>query len=234
MNNEIVRSGISGKPAHHDISRINHSALSNELALLTLGDFEPLNLKIDCNQFMSEISQFENDWIDYLPRVDRPNNRKSLTLTCLPGTDHKTNPSLAQASQAAGRRLSELEFNQKTEVYDACHSLQPFLDQWTPLGRTFLIRSDIGGYFVPHRDHPAIPRDVFRLIVFLNNCGPYDYDWWMDDKKLNIEHGRVYYLNTRHTHRTISWVNNSIHLILNVAMTTENVAKVIGNLQHTH
>lgn len=234
MSNTIVPQGISGRPSSYDSSLVSHETLSNEVALLSLGNFEPLNWKIDCGQFMSEIEQFKDDWQDYLPRTDRPNNRKALTLTCLPGTDHKTNPSLAQASYAAKRKLSELEFNQKTLVYDSCHSLKPFLDQWWPLGRTFLVRSDIGGYFVPHRDHPSIPRDVFRLIVFLNNCGPYDYDWLMDDRKLNIEHGRVYYLNTRHTHRTISWVNNSIHLILNVAMNSENVSKLIANLQHTH
>jgi hypothetical protein len=234
MSNAIVPPGISGKSSIYNSSIVTQEDLSNELSLLSLGSFEPLNWKIDCGQFMNEIQQFKNDWQDYLPRTDRPNNRKSLTLTCLPGTDHKTNPSLAQASYAAKRRLSELEFNQPTAVYEACHSLRHFLDQWKPLGRTFLVRSDIGGYFVPHRDHPSIPRDVFRLIVFLNNCGPYDYDWLMDDRKLNIEHGRVYYVNTRHMHRTISWVNDSIHLILNVSMTSDNVAKVIANLQHTH
>ena len=234
MTNSVVPPGVSGRSHSYDPANVGQENLINEVSLLNLGVFEPLNWKIDCGQFMQEIDQFRDDWQDYLPRTDRPNNRKSLTLTCLPGTDHKTNPSLAQASYAAKRRLSELEFNHKTAVYDACHSLRPFLDQWQPLGRTFLIRSDIGGYFVPHRDHPSMPRDVFRLIVFLNNCGPLDYDWWMDDRKLQIEHGRVYYLNTRHTHRTISWVNNSMHLILNVAMTTDNVAKVIANLQHTH
>ena len=103
-----------------------------------------------------------------------------------------------------------------------------------PLGRTFLVKSNIGGYFVPHRDHPSMPRDVFRLIVFLNNCAPLDYDWLMDDKKLQIEQGRVYYVNTRLTHRTVSWVNDSIHLILNVPFNSENVSKVVSNLQHTH
>ncbi len=152
----------------------------------------------------------------------------------MPGTDHRTNPSLGQASYAAKRRISELEFNQPTDVYHACTSLHPFLNTFQPLGRTFIVRSDTGGYFVPHRDHPTMPRDVFRLIVFLNNCGPLEYDWWMDDRKLQIEHGRVYYLNTRMTHRTISWVNNSIHLILNIPMISQNVAQVIANLQHTH
>lgn len=234
VSNVIVPPGISGKSQGYNPVHVDQENLINEVTLSNLGVFEPLKWKLDCNQFMQEISHFKDDWQDYLPRTDRVNNRKSLTLTCLPGTDHRTNPSLAQASYAANRRLSELEFNQKTQVYEACHSLKSFLDQWQPLGRTFLIKSDIGGYFVPHRDHPSMPRDVFRLIVFLNNCGPLDYDWWMNDRKLQIEHGRVYYLNTRMTHRTVSWVNDSIHLILNVSMTSENVAKVVGNLQHTH
>lgn len=234
MINTIVPPGISGRPAFYHSDNVSLENVTNELTLLNLGVFEPLKWKIDCAKFMQEISKYNDDWENYLPRTDRPNNRKSLTLTCLPGTDHRTNPSLAQASMAAKRRLSELEFSQKTEVYEHCTSLKPFLDEFMPLGRTFLIRSDTGGYFLPHRDHPSMPRDVFRLIVFLHNCGFYEYDWLMGDQKLNIEHGRVYYLNTRMTHRTISWVDNSIHLILNVAMTTENVAKVVANLQHTH
>ena len=183
---------------------------------------------------MQDIKQFDNDWVDYLPRTDRPNNRKALTLFNLPGKTHLDVPSLAQASYAAGRKLSELEFNEPTDVYRKCTSLQPFLDNWQPLGRTFIVRCDTGGYFVPHRDHPSIPRECFRLIVFLNNVGPLQYDWLMDDRKMYIQPGQVYYVNTRMTHRTISWVDNSQHLILNIPFTTENVAKVISSLAHTH
>jgi len=234
MSNSTVPVGISGQPNYHESHLISKDTLADELALSTLGSIVPLKWKIDCGQFMKEVAEFDNDWSDYLPRTDRPNNRQSLTLTNLEGKSHKDNPSLAQASYAAGRKLSETEFNSPTEVYNACQSLRPFLDYWQPLGRTFLVKSDIGGYFVPHRDHPTIPRDVFRLIVFLNNCAPLDYDWLMDDRKMQIELGRVYYVNTRLTHRTISWVNDSIHLILNVPFNSKNVAKVIANLQHTH
>ena len=229
-----VPPGVSGRAATYDSSKVSHDTLSNELALLNLGPFEPLNINIDIAKYMQEISQFDDDWVDYLPRTDRPNNRKALTLTTLPGKTHKDTPSLAEASYAAGRRLSELEFNHPTDVYHTCTSLHQFLNMWQPLGRTFIVRSDIGGYFVPHRDHPSLPRECFRLICFLNNCGPLQYDWLMDDKKANIQMGQVYYVNTRLTHRTISWVNNSQHLILNVPFTSENVAKVIANLAHTH
>ena len=228
-----VPPGVSGRAAQYN-GKIEPEILVNELTLLNLGPFEPLNIHIDLGKYMQEIAQFDNDWVDYLPRTDRANNRKALTLTNLPGKTHQDVPSLAEASYAAGRRLSELEFNEKTDVYHACTSLQPFLGSWQPLGRTFIVQSNTGGYFVPHRDHPSMPRECFRLICFLNNCGPLQYDWLMDDRKMNIQMGQVYYVNTRMTHRTISWVDNSQHLILNVPFTTDNVAKVIANLQHTH
>jgi hypothetical protein len=229
-----VPPGISGQPAHYDPNLVDQETLANEVSLLTIGDFEPLNIKINTSSLMHEISQFREDWQDYLPRTDRPNNRKGLTLTTLPGKTHLDAPSLAEASFEAKRRLSELEFNHKTEVYHACRSLSSLFEAFPIVGRSFFVKSNIGGYFVPHRDHPAMPRDVFRLVMFANNCGPLDYDWLMDDRKLMIEPGRVYYVNTRKAHRTISWVNDSIHLILNVPMTTENISRVIANLQHTH
>ena len=228
-----VPPGVSGRAAQYN-GIIDQSTLANELALLNLGPFEPLNIQIDLQKYLQEIKEFDGQWVDYLPRTDRPNNRRALTLTNLPGKTHQDVPSLAEASYAAGRRLSELEFNEKTDVYHACTSLQSFLDSWQPLGRTFIVQSNTGGYFVPHRDHPSMPRECFRLICFLNNCGPLQYDWLMDDRKMNIQMGQVYYVNTRMTHRTISWVDNSQHLILNVPFTTDNVAKVIANLQHTH
>lgn len=169
--------GISGQPAHYDSNLVSTETLANEVSLLSIGDFEPLNIKVNTTALMHEISQFREDWQDYLPRTDRANNRQGLTLTTLPGNTHLDAPSLAEASYAAKRRLSELEFNNKTPVYNACRSLEPLLSLFPELGRTFFVKSNIGGYFVPHRDHPAMPRDVFRLVMFVNNCGPLDYDW---------------------------------------------------------
>jgi len=229
-----VPPGISGRAANYNADNVDQTTLANELALLALGPFEPLNFSIDLNKYREEISQFDNDWVDYLKRTDRPNNRKAMTLMSLPGKTHKENTSLAEASYAAGRQLKETEFTQPTDVYKACTSLHPVLGNFAPLGRSLIVRCDIGGYFVPHRDEPSMPRDCFRLVAFLNNCGPMDYDWLMSDRKMHIEMGRVYYVNTRMTHRTISWVNNSQHLILNVPFTSDNVAKVIASLQHTH
>lgn len=220
---------------NYDSKRVSHTTVSDELALLSLGDFEPLDFFIDPGQFNNELSKFDNEWVDYLPRADRVNNRQGLTVTSLEGKTHKDNPSQAQAIQAAGKFVSEKEFCHPTDVYHSCPSLHPLLDNFTPLGRTFLVKSNMGGYFAPHRDHPSMPRETFRIVVFLRNCGTYQYDWIMEqDRKMPIEEGRAYYVNTRKTHRTVSWTDNSIHLILNVPMTTENVTKLIGSLYFSH
>lgn len=235
MNNIIVPPGISGRMVESNFDNVDLPTVAAELALLNLGDFEALDIKIDLNMFRREISAFDSDWVDYLPRLDRPNNRQSLVLSNLPGKSHRDNPSLPQACVEAGRRLSENDFNQKTEVYKHCKSIHPLLDEFQPLGRSFIVRSHVGGYFVPHRDHPQLPRESFRIVVFLNNCGPMEYDWIMGhDTKLNIEMGRAYYVNTRKVHRTVSWVNNSQHLILNIPFTPDNVKKTIGHLLYRH
>lgn len=234
MQKSAVPPGISGRAAHYDQEKVSASTVANELALLSLGSFEPLKISVDIHQFSQEIERFSNDWVDYLPRTDRPNNRKGLTLTNLPGRGHNELPSLAEASYQAGRRLSELDFSCPTDAFFHCKSLHPLLTMWPTLGRSFIVRCDTGGYFVPHRDHPSMPRETFRIIVFLKNCGTHQYDWIMQDRKMPIQEGVAYYVNTRLTHRTISWVNDSMHLILNVPMTGENVGKVIANLMHTH
>lgn len=235
MTNVIVPPGISGRNPVYDSNKVTLETVANELALLNLGDFEPLSFKINTTQFMNEIQQFNNDWVDYLPRKEWQNNRQALSLTNLSGKTHKDNVSQAEASYAAGRLVEETEFNSPTNVYRACNSLHPLLKEFDPIGRTFLVKSNVGGFFVPHRDHPTMPRKTFRIAVFLNNCDPLQYDWLIDtDRKLPIELGRAYYINTRKTHRTISWVNDSIHLIMNIPFTSENVAKVFSNLQHRH
>lgn len=235
--------GVGASATRQGIDTVSNEILAAELALSTIGNFEPLDIKLDNWKIEEAINEkYSNQWVDYLPRTDRPNNRKSLSLTTIPGWNHQSPPSLPEATKTLGRPVSETEFCVPTDLYNDCDqtsdpskkSLKAFLDEWQPLGRAFIVNSGIGGYFVPHRDHPGMPRPCFRLVAFLKNCGPLEYDWWMDERKANIEVGRVYYVNTRMTHRTISWVNDSWHLILNVPMTPANVDKVLKNLQHRH
>ena len=53
-----VPPGVSGKSAHYT-GNVNTETLSNELALLNLGPFEPLNIRIDIGKYLQEIKQFD-------------------------------------------------------------------------------------------------------------------------------------------------------------------------------
>ena len=208
--------------------------INAEVQLLALGDFIPLSIKINLSQFRQEIDQFKDDWIPYLPRTDRVNNREALAVVTYPGWKHNEAPSMPEVSKKLGRQARELDCTEKTIVYDTCTSLHPVLNLFPSLGRTFLVKCNMGGYFVPHRDHPQLNRDVFRILVFLKNCKRYEYDFMFEDKSLEIEEGRAYVVNTRKTHRTFSFVDDSTHLVMNIPLNMENVLTVLSNLQHRH
>ena len=213
---------------------VDQDQILAELQLAVLGDVIPLSVKIDTGKFQKEISKFDNDWCDYLPRTDRVNNRKGLTVTTFPGFSHQETPSLPELAKRLGRPVKEVEMNAKTEVYDYCSSLHPILSLFPDLGRTFLLKCNMGGYFVPHRDHPQLNRDVFRVLVFLNNCKRNEFDFIFDNQCLAIEEGRAYVINTRKTHRAFSFVDNSIQMVMNIPMTLPNVMTVLSTLQHRH
>jgi hypothetical protein len=50
-----VPPGISGQSAQYDVNLVSHETLANELSLLNIGDFEPLNIKIDTKSLMEEL-----------------------------------------------------------------------------------------------------------------------------------------------------------------------------------
>ena len=109
----------AGKRKLHNFpaGEVTQDTLLNELGLLQLGIFEPLYFYVDPEKYRHEIQLFDNDWVNYLPKEGRPNNREGLAITNLPGKTHQDNPSLPQASRAAGRKLDDADFNEFTELY---------------------------------------------------------------------------------------------------------------------
>ena len=60
MSNTIVPPGVSGREPKFDARVVNLETVANELALLNLGDFEPLKFKINTRKFMEEIKTVES------------------------------------------------------------------------------------------------------------------------------------------------------------------------------
>ena len=96
-----------------------------------------------------------------------------------------------------------------------------------------LIKSNKGGFFPPHRDNPNLTRDCFRVIAFIGKfTNSNAYEWYIGDNRMQIVANSSYYVDTRKSHRTHSWEDDSIHLILNVPKTYSNVMKLISVLRH--
>lgn len=206
--------------------------LITEMQLDAIGDFVPLKLKVDIGLFKKEISKYSDMWIPYLHREGVLNDRQGLNLIGLPGDTPTDSLSMPEAMRRTGKRLNELDFDSPTELYHDLTSLHPILNHFPKLGRCSLVKVNTGGWFPSHRDGVLLNRNAFRIVIFLTNTGHEAYHWEHDYRIRSIEEGRAYYIDTRKQHRTHSYVNDSIHCVMNIPKNFENVLRVLNILQH--
>ena len=206
--------------------------LATEMQLDALGDFVPLKIKVDINSFKKEISAYHDKWDPYLHREGSLNDRVGLNMVGLPGDTPQDSISMPEAQKRVGRKLSELDFDTPTQLFHDTPSLHHLMNSFPKLGRCTLVKVNKGGWFPSHRDGVLLNRRAFRIVAFLTNTGHESYQWEHDYRIRNIEEGRCYYIDTRKQHRTHSYVHDSIHLVMNIPKTYENVLRVIDLLQH--
>tara|TARA_A100001015_G_scaffold287970_1_gene358322 strand:- start:10163 stop:10921 length:759 start_codon:yes stop_codon:yes gene_type:complete len=200
-----------------------------ELQLSALSVFEPLDGIISYRQFEKEIAKWENAWVPYLRREGISNDRDGLLLVGLEGDTPSDSLSMPEARKRTGKKLKETDFTYKTELYYDLKCLHPILENFDTLGRTMLVKVNQGGWFPPHKDSPMLTRDSIRIVIFLGpNTDVESYQWHMDGKAWPIAPNRAYYVDTRKTHRTNSWTDGSIHCVVNVPKTWENVLKIMS------
>ena len=201
-----------------------------EQQLAMLGDYTRLKFKIDVKKFGQEIESYDNNWTNYLPRDGKDNSRQGLMLWGLEGDNPSDSLSLPEARQRAGRKVMEADFKYPTQLYKDLTCVHDLCDYFAPLGRTFLVQANAGAYFPPHRDHPYLTRDCFRIVAFLENTHNDVFEWEQNRKIMTINEGNVFYIDTTKIHRTHAWHNGSIHLIMNIPKTWENVMKLMSVL----
>ena len=202
-----------------------------EMQLDAIGDFVPLNFRADLGLFKAEIEKYKTEWIPYLHREGLLNDRQGLNLVGLPGDTPTDSLSLPEAMRRTGRKLNELDFDTPTQLYRDLTSLHPILDYFPKLGRCSLVKVNTGGWFPIHRDGVLLQRNTFRIVVFLSNTDYTHYEWEHDHTIRQIQEGRAYYIDTRKAHRTHSYSDDSIHLVMNIPKTYENVLRVLNQLQ---
>tara|TARA_S200000501_G_scaffold378765_1_gene443460 strand:- start:68 stop:712 length:645 start_codon:yes stop_codon:yes gene_type:complete len=200
------------------------------LHLSSLGDIFPLDFKLDIQKLQVELEQFKDDWKEYNPR--KPNNRYGLSITSLDGglSGIPDLDSLFEYNKQHNTSITEASINIKTPVNANISVIQRLLSIFDTLGRSHFIRLNKGGFFPPHRDGKILDVTCFRIITLCQNCNPNQFQFIYEDKVVNLEPGRPYFVNTRKTHSVFSFVDDSVQCVLNIPLTENNYKAVIKHL----
>ena len=196
-------------------------------SLLSFGDLIPLKLKCDVKKLFDETEEFV--YLKYNPRKDI--ERYGLSITSLDGSLNGVDlDSIKEYNKENNTEYDELSFNKFTEVYNVSSEIQKIVEPFKEhIGRSHILSLRAGGYFPPHRDLPVYveEQNSLRILVPLKGCNPPDMYFMYDNKPLQFEHGRAYFLNTNKSHSLFSF-KDSYMVVLNVR-TNEEVYKIIGD-----
>lgn len=202
-----------------------------ELQLDAIGSWVALDFSIKENQWHTDQATLKDFWRPFQPKEGILNDRDSILIYGMEG-DNPTSPTgLSQIKRKLSYKPRESEFDKPTEarhLLTCCHEIFDYFD---PLGRTFIVKLNAGGFYPRHRDHLLLNRDTFRLIAFLGNSLD-QLEWEVDGSIKTFLPNTVYYVDTRKMHRLSSWNHNSAMVVINVKKTWTNVLKVLSRLKH--
>jgi len=179
------------------------------------GSYEDL-IELDINQpHQLDISSLR--WINYNPR--KTVNRFGCSITSLDGQDSGVPDldSISEYNRINNTNYTELDFNKPT-----IHSspFENFLNEFR-CGRSHYLKLGSGGFFPWHRDNDL---HTFRIIFTIDGCEPSDLVWIENDKVLELQNNKWYYVNTKKKHCLFSFAQ-SIMAVFNVQISPANIQK---------
>lgn len=202
-------------------------------SVLRYGNFFQLDFNVDFVELENELLSFKDKWVQYNP-YKPDNKREGLSLTSLNGEfgGHPDLYSLREYHRRGGKLYSEMDFRVATPAYHALKSLHPILDYFKAhLGRTHILRFGAGGFFPPHRDGAYLDEpDTIRIIVPLNRAHKSHFVFLHDNRRLNLDIGNVYFVNTQIAHSVFAFADNVKLLVCNVDINEESVVLIRNSL----
>ena len=197
--------------------------------LALLGNCYPLKICFKSNSSQNIVKEIEDkfEFVKYNPRKDI--DRWGLPLTSLDGgmSGIPDLDSLLEYNNENNTSLKEADFSTPTPAYEYFKEVLDPFKLW--LGRTHVLKINPGGYFPPHRD--AHDLKTFRLIVPLQNVEPPNVNFIVEDKILNLEMGRMHFVDTIKMHYLFNTSKKPTYwIVINVKTTPDAVKKVLRNL----
>lgn len=156
-------------------------------------------------------------WLQYNPR--KTVNRFGCSITSLDGLDNGVPDldSLVEFNKLHGTSYSELDFRKPT-VH--ARPFETFLNEFA-VGRSHFLKLCPGGFFPWHRDNDL---QTFRIIYTIRGCESSDLVWVHNDKVLELQNAKWYFINTKKKHCLFSF-SESIMAVFNVQTNLANIQK---------
>lgn len=211
--------------------KISQEDLMCELQLDAIGGWEALDFKLDPYKWECDQEAIKDLWRPFQPKEGIINDRDAILLFGMEGDGPSSPAGLAQYHKKLGYIPEEAELCYPTGAEKLLTCCKEVFDYFGPLGRSFLIRLNAGGFYPRHRDHLLLNRDTFRLIAFLGDAQD-NLEWEVSGYVKQFLPNTVYYVDTRKMHRLSSWQHNSAMVVMNVPKNWHNVLKVLTMLKH--
>ena len=154
------------------------------------------------------------NWIPYNPRKNI--ERFGCSITSLDGKDTGI-PDLDSVYEYNLENRTSYEEKDFCVATKHAKPFNNFLNRFQ-VGRCHFIKLPPGGFFPWHRD---IDSNTFRIIYTIEHCNPVDLVWLEDDKIIELQDQRWYYINTRKKHCVFSF-QTAIFAVFNVIMNSSN------------
>jgi len=197
--------------------------------ILRFGNVFSLSPYYDPKKFLTEISQFDDQWKQYNPRKRNP--RHGLSLTSLDGgfSGIPDLDSLTEYNRENETNIRELDIKIPTPAYEYA---VPYLSIFqNSVCRSHVIRLFPGGFFPTHRDNHRLSISSFRIFVPLMHCNSTYMYFMLEDKILNFDHGRPYFFNSSLEHTLFNPSIKTVYfIVLNIEINEESVDSLLSNM----
>ena len=199
-------------------------------ALLSLGKVAAVGEAVEIGPISEQILSFESHFQTYNPRKPEY-NRYGLSITSKDGDfSHVPNlDSLNEYNKEHGTNFDESDFRKWTPFFKTCTELQ---EQVAPfhkyMGRSHILRLNKGGFAPWHRDSVTLVPKHFRLLISLTPFSHFVF--LLDNKRVCLEIGQLYFVNTRLAHSVFSFEDKVDLAIFNIDLCEASVLAVINHL----
>ena len=198
--------------------------------LLSLGEVAVLKKYAEPEHVNGKIRDFESHFKIYNPRKPG-HNRYGLSLTSLDGgfSGIPNLTSIHEYNKEHDTKLSESDFKKRTPFFTACKELVEIMEPFRKhIGRSHVLRLNKGGFSPFHRDCVTLIPDTFRLLISF--CSFENFVFLLNDKRVLLKPGRLYFVNTRLAHCVFSFTDKSDLAVFNIDLCEDSVNAVLRHL----